>query len=149
MLFRSDKLPATAITISPTVLNNLLVSDIILSQLVDKFDLGQFKMTTYQTEYDNGNSGVDKTIDWNNGQNQKITLTASCTVTLPSITGTGRFQIKFIQDSVGGRAVTFSGQTIKNPSSFDFSTGTANQECIATFYWDGAKYIFLSTPYYS
>ena len=53
-----DKLPATAITISPTVLNNLLMSDIILSQLVDKFDLGQFKMTTYQTEYDNGNSGV-------------------------------------------------------------------------------------------
>ena len=125
------------------------MSDIILSQLVDKFDLGQFKMTTYQLEYDNGNSGVAKPIDWNNGQNQRITLTANCVLTLPSITGTGRFQIKVIQDSVGGMSVTFSGQTVKNPSSFDFSTGTANQECIATFYWDGGKYIMLSTPYYS
>ena len=103
----------------------------------------------FQPEFDNGNSGATKTIDWASGQNQKITLTANCVLTLPSITGTGRFQIKFIQDSVGGRAVTFSGQTVKNPSSFDFSTGTANQECIATFYWDGAKYIFLSIPYYS
>ena len=67
-----DKLPSTAITISPTVLNNLLMSDIILSQLVDKFDLGQFKKTTYHEEYDNGNSGVAKPIDWANGQNQRI-----------------------------------------------------------------------------
>ena len=65
--------------------------------------------------------------------NQKIILTANCVLTLPSVTGTGRFQIRFIQDSVGGRSVTFSDQTIKNPSSFDFSTGTASQECIATF----------------
>ena len=144
-----DKLPATAITISPTVLNNLLMSDIILSQLVDKFDLGQFKMTTYQIEYDNGNSGVAKTIDWNNGQNQRITLTANCVLTLPSITGTGRFQLKVIQDGTGARSLSFSSASVKNPTNFDFASGTANQECIITFYWDGAKYIFLSIPYYS
>ena len=143
-----DKLPATAITINPTVLNNLSVLDVILSQLVDKFDLGQFKKTTYQTEFDNGNSGVAKPIDWNNGQNQRITLTANCVLTLPSVTGTGRFQIKFIQDMFGGWSVTFAGQTVKNPSNFDFANGQPYQECIATFYWDGGKYIMLSTPYY-
>ena len=103
----------------------------------------------FPPEFNNGNSSSAKNIDWNKGQNQKITLTASCTVTLQSFTGTGRFQIKFIQDSVGGRSVTFSGQTVKNPSNFDFSTGQPYQECIATFYWDGGKYIMLSTPYYS
>ena len=107
------------------------------------------KNATFLTEYDNGNSGVAKTIDWNNGQNQKITLTANCVLTLPSVTGTGRFQMKVIQDGTGARSLTFTSASVKNPTNFDFASGTANQECIITFYWDGAKYIFLSIPYYS
>lgn len=134
---------------TPSTLNNLSATDTTIQKIADKFDLGQFKMTTYQTEYDNGNSGVAKTIDWNNGQNQKITLTANCVLTLPSVTGTGRFQLKVIQDGTGARSLSFSSASVKNPTNFDFASGTANQECIITFYWDGAKYIFLSTPYYS
>ena len=107
------------------------------------------KNATFLTEYDNGDSGVAKTIDWNNGQNQKITLTANCVLTLPSVTGTGRFQLKVIQDGTGSRSLTFTSASVKNPTNFDFASGTANQECIITFYWDGAKYIFLSIPYYS
>ena len=107
------------------------------------------KNATFLTEYDNGDSGVAKTIDWNNGQNQKITLTANCVLTLPSVTGTGRFQLKVIQDGTGARSLSFTSASVKNPTNFDFASGTANQECIITFYWDGAKYIFLSIPYYS
>lgn len=107
------------------------------------------KNATFSTEYDNGNSGVAKTIDWNNGQNQKITLTANCVLTLPSVTGTGRFQLKVIQDGTGARSLSFTSASVKNPTNFDFASGTANQECIITFYWDGAKYIFLTVPYYS
>lgn len=107
------------------------------------------KNATFLTEYDNGNSGVANTIDWNNGQNQKITLTANCVLTLPSVIGTGRFQLKVIQDGTGSRSLSFTSASVKNPTNFDFASGTANQECIITFYWDGAKYIILSTPYYS
>ena len=107
------------------------------------------KNATFLTEYDNGDSGVAKTIDWNNGQNQKITLTANCVLTLPSVIGTGRFQLKIIQDGTGARSLSFTSASVKNPTNFDFASGTANQECIITFYWDGAKYIFLSIPYYS
>ena len=107
------------------------------------------KNATFLTEYDNGDSGPAKTIDWNNGQNQKITLTANCVLTLPSVTGTGRFQMKVIQDGTGARSLSFTSASVKNPTNFDFASGTANQECIITFYWDGAKYIILSTPYYN
>lgn len=125
--------------------------DLEINKLLNQYPANSpnFLTLLFNPEFDNGNSGATKTIDWANGQNQKLKLTGNCTITLPIIVGTGRFQIKFIQDSVGGRSVSFSGQTVKNPSSFDFSTGTANQECIATFYWDGEKYIVLSTLYYS
>ena len=35
----------------------------------------------FSSEYDNGKSGTSKTIDWNNGNKQRITLTGNCTLT--------------------------------------------------------------------
>jgi hypothetical protein len=37
--------------------------------------------------YDNGSSGASKTIDWNNGNKQKVTITASCTFTFTAPAG--------------------------------------------------------------
>ena len=107
------------------------------------------KNATFLTEYDNGDFGANGAIDWTLGQNQKAKLLQTCSISLPSVTGTARFQLKIIQNEVGGHSINFTDQTVVNPTNFDFASGTANQECIITFYWDGAKYIFLSTPYYS
>ena len=113
---------------------------------VDKMIL---KEVLLNEEYDNGDFGANGAIDWTLGQNQKAKLLQTCSISLPSVTGTARFQLKIIQNEVGGHSINFTDQTVVNPSNFDFSSGTANQECIITFYWDGAKYIFLSIPYYS
>lgn len=61
-------------------------------------------VATYRTEYDNGDSGTTKTIDWLNGSLQKVTMTGNCkfTFTLPA-TGQGFMQLRAIQDTTGSR----------------------------------------------
>ena len=41
-------------------------------------------------EFDNGNSGVAATIDWNNGDMQRVTLTANCVFTFTDAKGAGK-----------------------------------------------------------
>lgn len=73
---------------------------------------------------------------------------ATNTIVLPNIStlGTNAFscQCKIVQDATGSRGLTFvmddgnGGTTnIKNPSEVDFSSGSANQSCIATLLYDG------------
>ena len=100
------------------------------------------KLATYSGIYDNGNSGTSKTIDWNNGNEQKITLTDNVTLTFtaPS-SGYGKFTLIIDQDSTGGRTVTF-------PSSVKWAgggtaptiTSDANARDIVTFLYDGTYY---------
>ena len=106
------------------------------------------KDASFLSEYNNNSLSGSQTLDWNNGQNQKVTLTGDIDITFTPITGAGTFrtQMKFIQDSTGGRNVTFT-DIVENPSEFDFSSGGADQVCIATFYYDGERYWLLSTSY--
>lgn len=71
---------------------------------------------------------------------------ASNTIVLPTNLGANSFSIqcKIVQDATGSRALSFvmddglGGTTaIKNPSEVDFSSGSANQSCIATLLYDG------------
>ena len=76
---------------------------------------------------------------------------ANNTVTLP----TGgvnpfRFQIIIVQDSTGGRNLSFSvadSGVIYNPSEFDFTSGEGDQLCICTMIWTGNEYIYECTNY--
>ena len=110
--------------------------------------IGIFTKATFDKEFDNTTLSGSQTIDWNKGQNQKVTLDGDIDITFTPIlnSGTFRTQMKFIQDSTGGRNVTFT-DIVENPSEFDFSSGGANQVCIATFYYDGERYWVLSTSY--
>lgn len=71
---------------------------------------------------------------------------ADNTIVLPTNLGANAFSIqcKIIQDTTGSRNLYFmmddgnGGTTnIKNPSEVDFSSGSANQSCIATLLYDG------------
>jgi hypothetical protein len=96
---------------------------------------------TLDAEYDNGNGGASKTIDWNNGNMQKITLNAAtCTITFTApASGAGRFSLRIIQDSTGGRLISWP--TIKWVGKVlpVLSTGIADED-IATFIWNGTSY---------
>lgn len=95
----------------------------------------------FSAEYDNGNSGAAKTIDWNNGNKQKLTLTDNVTLTFtaPDPTGVGHFQLKLIQDATGSRTVAWP--TIKTSGGvFPSIASAAAAETIISIYYDGTNY---------
>jgi len=64
------------------------------------------KTVGFNGTYDNGNSGTSKTITLANGQKQKITLTANCTLTIDFTGATvGDHQIEIYQDGTGSRTL--------------------------------------------
>ena len=97
------------------------------------------------SEYDNGNigdSGVSTTIDWNNGNKQKATLTDDETLTFTApTTGVANFTLK---------AVNFGAFTPTWPGTVFWSGGTeptwtASGTDIISFYWDGTSYYGAAT----
>ena len=90
----------------------------------------------FSAEYDAGNSGTAKTIDFNNGQKQKLTFTGNCDITFAFPSGAGNYVLRGIGDSFT-RSVTW-------PSGSKYIGGVsppaplANGTAIYTVYYDGA-----------
>jgi len=104
--------------------------------------LPKFKTVYFNAIYDNGNSGAAKTIDWNNGQNQKLTITADTVLTFTDIASAiYRVELTLIQDGTGGFTVTFPANVkwFMYPG-FVYAIGTANQQQIITLSFDGTNY---------
>jgi len=79
-------------------------------QNLQNHDLEEAKTVTFNVEYDNGASGTgNTTVNWENGQFQKIELTGSCTITITNPIGVCHNQLRLIQDGTGGHTVTFAG----------------------------------------
>lgn len=78
-----------------------------------------------ETYFDAGNSGAAKTLDLVDGNVQKLTLTANCTITLTSpATGAYRsLMIYVFQDGTGSRTITWPGSV---------SWGTAGAPTLTT-----------------
>ncbi len=73
----------------------------------------------YCPEYDAGNSGASITLNLTtNGPNQKLTLTAACTLTIASPVAGASGYIRTVQNGTGGYALTW-------PSNVEFEGDTA------------------------
>jgi len=97
---------------------------------------------SFQSEYNNGNSGTSLTVNWNNGNRQKVTMTGNCTFTFtaPS-SGVTNLLLKLVQDGTGSRTATWPA-AVKWPSgSTPTLTTTASQEDVVTCYYDGTDYL--------
>lgn len=95
----------------------------------------------YTAEYDNGNSGASKTIDWANGVYQKIAIseTTTLTFTAPAY-GVARLQLK----CTNGGAFTVALPTYKSPGAEAFVMTSGNGKIdILNFYFDGTTYFLL------
>lgn len=91
------------------------------------------------TEYDNGNSGTSKTIDWKLGNHQKVTMTGNCTFTFTAPTNPCMLSLRFINDGTSGRTITLP--TIKWPGGTAPTwTKTANAIDILSLFYDGSAY---------
>jgi hypothetical protein len=121
-----------------------------VSEVINRdFNFTNLKLQTFEAEYDNENSGSTKTINWNNGQNQKVTLTGNCTFTFTEFAVTNktyRVQLKIIQDATGSWNAIFPAN-VKLPNG-EFIRFGAAKTCIITFYFDGTDYIGIQTNSY-
>ncbi len=92
----------------------------------------------FSEEFDNGNSGTAKTIDWKSGNKQKITLTGDATIAFSNPYGVCNLILRCIED---GTARTISWDSnIKWSGSAPTFTGTVNKWYVLSFYFDGSSY---------
>jgi hypothetical protein len=92
-----------------------------------------------QSTSTNATSGAAATLNWNNGANQRLTLTANCTLTFSNPVAGAKYTIELIQDVTGTRTVTFP--TIKWASgSAPVLTTTAAKVDIISLYYNGTDY---------
>jgi len=94
----------------------------------------------YSDLHDNGNSGTAKTINWSNGNVQKLTLnSASCTLTLSNPKNGGRYLLVLVQDGTGNRQITWPG-TVKWPGGSAPALSGANKVDVISLVYDGTYY---------
>ena len=102
--------------------------DQIISKAVFK-DVGETLVT-------NGTSGAAATVDLENGNFYKVTLTANCTFTFsnPPASGTaGSFTLFLVQDGTGSRIVTWPGTVDWSGATAPTLTTTAAAVDVLTF----------------
>lgn len=94
------------------------------------------------TFYDAGNSSTALTIDWNNGINQKVTLTGNCTFTFSNPVSGTDYSLYLVQDATGGRSTTLP-TTVRwtNNSSIPTLDTTLNRTSRICMFYDGSRYI--------
>lgn len=106
------------------------------------------KTAAFVSEFDNGSSGAAKTIDWNNGNKQKVTLTANTTLTFTDplvANSTAGLQLTVIQGS-GPYTITWPG-SVKSPDGATPTISAANgAEDIHGLYFNGTGYRIATTP---
>jgi len=104
-------------------------------------DLTNVRTANFTIEYVNGSqAGPNYTVNWNNGQKQRITLTGNVTLAFTAPAGVGNFLLRIIQDGTGSRTITWPA-SVRWPGGTlpTLSTG-ANSVDIVTFYYNGTNY---------
>ena len=85
-------------------------------------------------------SGTAQTIDWNNGNKQKITLGNNITFTFTNPQGIGDFRIVLVQDATGGRTLTWPASCKFIGGSTPILSTSPNAIDIANVFYDGTTY---------
>lgn len=94
------------------------------------------------TYYNAGNSGVSKTLSWNDGNSQKCTLTGNVTFTFTNPVAGSWYSLELVQDATGGRSITFpSSVRWTNNSVAPTLDTTANRFTLITLYYTGSVYL--------
>lgn len=94
------------------------------------------------TPFDAGVSGGAKTIDWNDSNNQLLTLTGNPVLTLSNPVAGAMYVLKLLQDATGTREPNWPASVKWAGGSFPGCTDTANHSDLITLYcYDGANYL--------
>jgi hypothetical protein len=96
------------------------------------------------TQFNAGNSGTALTIDWNNGNNQRVTLTGACTFTFTNPKPGAVYTLELVQDGSGSRTVTWPAAVLWPGGTTPTLTTTLNRADMFTLYYDAVP----GTPKY-
>lgn len=88
-------------------------------------------------EYNAGNSGAAKTINWANGSAQKVTLTDNVTFTFTNGVAGGAYLLKIL---TGAGSFTASIPAKWSGAAAPTITATAARVDIVNFYYDGTDF---------
>lgn len=139
-----------------TVTNGVYTSDIGVSvqaydadllDIADKTTTAKYSFGTLLVtkslivdgEVDNGNSSTAKTVDWNEGNSQKITLTGNCTFTFTAPAGPCHLTLRLIADGTQ-RTPVWPATVFWGDAGVPTISSTNTHWDIITFYFDGANY---------
>lgn len=129
----ADSNVTTAKIADSNVTNAKIATGVAQSKITNlTTDLAQ-RVTTIngggETYFDAGNSGASKTLDLANGNVQKLTLTANCTITLtaPSTGAYRSLLIYVFQDGTGSRTITWPGSVAWGTAGAPTLTTTASK----------------------
>lgn len=93
------------------------------------------------TIFDAGSITGGVTIDWNNGNNQKVTLIGACTFTFTNPQIGAFYTLQLTQDATGTRLATWPALA-HFPATLNIAlTTTANHLDLISFYWNGSIYL--------
>lgn len=122
------------------------IIDYLLARASSWTGINTFKVILTPQEYNAGNSGTAATVNFANGQKQKLSLTGNATVTI-QCPGVSNYQLRLIQDATGNRTVTWAGYaTVKYVGSATAPAInlSANSETIVNIFHDGATTIWVA-----
>ena len=117
-----------------TTIGTVSSSDTVL-QAIQKIS-GNQKIS----EFDSGNSGTSKTLDFTNGYSQKSTLTGNVTFTFSNPISGQAYVLKLVQDGTGSRTVTWPAAVKWSGGTAPTLTTTASKTDLINLYYDGTNY---------
>lgn len=91
-------------------------------------------------EFDAGNSSTAITINWTDGNAQKVTMTGNCTFALSKFNSGKTITLRLLQDATGSRTYTWPA-TVKWEGGVAPTGSGANKTDIVQLYFDGTNYI--------
>ena len=92
------------------------------------------------SEANAGSSGATKTIDLGNASAQKLTMTASCTLTLTNPQIGGAYVLRLVQGGAGSYTMTWPGSLKWPGGTAPTLSTTVGKVDLINLYWDGTSY---------
>jgi len=132
--------PASEPSTEPTVNSNAAVTTPDATSTANPDTVQNITYITFDSEYNNGNSGSSKTVDWTDGQVQKITLTDDCTLTFSNPPGPTNITLRVIQDGTGGWGLVWPASVKWLKGVAPTITSTADAEDVIKMYYNGTNY---------
>jgi len=113
--------------------------------MANPYEDGNIHNLILTSVYLNGVSGTNKTINWRNGNVQKVSMTDDCTFTFTNPVS-GICSVLFVNSGEFVYSATWPENIIwKNNTAPSF---TANRTVIIEFYYDGSNYYGRWEEYY-